>query len=66
MKVRTTIYLDDKLKSKYDLYKSQCGGSLSECLNMLLEKHLNNPFNWQEETLYSLSKNIVGEVQDNE
>lgn len=72
MSKRTTVYLDEKTLGKFNIYKTSLGEddkvSFSELVNKLLESHLNNPFNWNNTTLYdyAMQKYISNGECDNE
>lgn len=56
-KTRTTVYIDKDIVSKFETYKLSLPKddkiTFSELVNRLLESHLNNPFNWQDQMLYA-------------
>lgn len=58
MKQRTTVYIDSVTLEKFDFYKQsnkENKTTFSNLVEELLNKHLNNPFNWENENLYNFA-----------
>lgn len=60
-KTRTTIYIEDDVLQKFQIYKTQTETNFSELVNKLLREHLVNPFNWDNLELCSYVNKIEGE-----
>lgn len=60
-KTRTTIYIEDDVLQKFQIYKIQTETNFSELVNKLLREHLENPFNWDNLELCAFVNNIEGE-----
>lgn len=61
-KTRTTIYIEDDVLQKFQIYKTQTETNFSELVNKLLREHLVNPFNWDNLELCSYANKIEGEM----
>lgn len=70
MSKRTTVYVKDNTLGKFETYKMSLPKdekiSFSELVNTLLESYLNNPFNWNDQMLYSYAIEKYGECEDEE
>jgi hypothetical protein len=61
-KRRTTVYVDEKLYTAFNVYKQQAEENItfSEFVNRVIKEHLINPFNWSNQDLYNFSMNREG------
>nr|DAT50514.1 MAG TPA: bifunctional protein PutA [Caudoviricetes sp.] len=61
-KRRTTVYVDEKLYTAFNVYKQQTEENItfSEFVNKVIKEHLINPFNWNNQDLYNFSMNREG------